>query len=94
MKTIYVHYKNNLQYQVIDHCKLQVNSEWVDAYVYVQFPQIPGTYNQKYVRSVKEFLTKFTLVEETNSITDGCSFLEYIRSYQLQNLIGKYKLWK
>lgn len=93
MKRIYTHYKNGLQYQVIEHCKLQVNSVWVDAYIYVQFPKVAGVHTEKYVRPVTEFHAKFTPVEDAPVTTDSCTFLEQLRNYQFHTILGKYKLW-
>lgn len=93
MKRIYTHYKNGLQYQVIEHCKLQVNSVWVDAYIYVQFPKVAGVHTEKYVRSITEFHEKFTPVGDMPVTTDSCTFLEQLRNYQFHTILGKYKLW-
>lgn len=93
MKHIYTHYKNGLQYQVIDRCKLQIDSVWVHAYIYVQFPKVAGIHNEKYVRSIKEFHEKFIPVEDESVPTDSCTFLEQLRNYQFHTILGKYKLW-
>ena len=93
MKPIYTHYRNGIQYQVIDHCKLQQDGLWVDAYIYVQFPEISGVRNQKYVRTVEEFNSKFSLILEQISVKDSCSLLDVIRGGQLSTILGKYKLW-
>ena len=93
MKPIYTHYKNGVQYQVIDYCQLQQNGEWVDAYIYVQFPEIKGICSQKYVRAVKEFNEKFSLTPQESELNDSCSFLDVLRAEQLSKILGKYKLW-
>lgn len=94
MKRIYTHYKNGLQYQVIEHCKLQVDDVWVNAYIYVQFPKIAGVHIEKYVRPIAEFNEKFIPVENVSVPTDSCTFLEQLRNYQFHTILGKYKLWK
>lgn len=82
-----------MQYQVIDYCQLQQDGEWVDAYIYVQFPEIGGVRNQKYVRTVEEFNSKFSTDTEQISVKDSCSLLDIIRGEQLSTILGKYKLW-
>lgn len=51
---VYKHYKNKINYVVVDFCKIQENNEWVEAVLYREFA---GT--QWYVRSLKEFKDKF-----------------------------------
>lgn len=93
MKDIYQHYNNGLHYQIIEHCKLQINGAWVDGYIYVRFPKVSGVHVEKYVRSITDFHDKFTKVEEDKILTDSCTFLEQLRNYQFSTILGKYKLW-
>lgn len=93
MKTIYIHYNNGVQYQIIDFCKIQQNDEWVDAYIYEQYPHIAGVHNMKFVRSVTEFNAKFK-ANTTNVLpNDNYSLLDFVRNFQLSDILGKYKLW-
>ena len=55
--TIYKHYKNNHTYEVIDFCKIQENDIWVEAVLYK-----PTDCNELFVRALKEFQEKFSLV--------------------------------
>ncbi len=56
------HYKNKETYVVIDKCKIQENDVWVSAIIYCNvFVKDLDEYGEqtKYVRSEKEFRTKF-----------------------------------
>ena len=93
---IYQHYNNEKYYKIIDWCKIQVNDEWVDAYIYVEADKTYHVAKKKYVRSIDEFHQKFkpVLDEETlYSIKDSSSLLEMIRGEQLSSILGKFKIF-
>ena len=95
-QTTYRHNKSQNTYRIIDHCKLQINNEWVPGYIYVQAHQPPTVYAEKYVRTVTEFHMKFTPVldeDGIDNIQDGESLLDLIRNGQLASILGKYKLF-
>jgi hypothetical protein len=50
----YTHYKNGLTYTPINSCKIQENDIWVEAIIY------KTTTEELFVRSKKEFLSKFS----------------------------------
>ena len=94
-QTVYRHHKGNY-YRVIDHCRIQLNDEWVDAYIYVDADKFRSVYAIKYVRSISEFHAKFSPVldeQELHAIQDSESILEQLRQYQLFDILGKYKLF-
>lgn len=53
---LYKHYKNQKLYEIVDHCMIQVNNEWVEAVIYKRH-----TYDMKFCRSLEEFENKFKL---------------------------------
>ena len=55
---IYKHYKNGEHYIPLESCKIQENDVWVKAIIYKDMN------GNKYVRSEKEFLTKFQMKEK------------------------------
>jgi len=55
---IYKHYKNGEYYILLESCKIQENDVWVKAIIYKDMN------GNKYVRSEKEFLTKFQMKEK------------------------------
>lgn len=96
MQKLYQHYKNKNYYKIIDWCKVQIEGEWVDAYVYIENTPLFGAYKQKYVRPITEFHEKFVPImdeDEYYKIADGVSLLDSIRNEQLWGLLGKYKLF-
>ena len=94
-QTIYRHHKGSY-YRIIDHCRIQLNDEWVDAYIYVDADKFRSVYAIKYVRPISEFHAKFSPVldeQELHAIQDSESLLDKIRQYQLSDILGKYKLF-
>lgn len=61
---IYTHYKNNLEYIIIDFCKIQENNEWVDGIIY----KLKDSDNPAFVRTKKEFNKSFIKKENPNLI--------------------------
>jgi hypothetical protein len=55
----YTHYKNKNLYHIIGMCLIQENGEWCDAILY---KEVGGTLT--FVRSEKEFESKFKIVED------------------------------
>lgn len=81
-QVIYKHYKNQKYYKIIDWCKIQSNSQWVDAYIYVEADKPYHVAKHKFVRTVEEFHNKFTPVldkEELEGVKDSSSLLDMIR---------------
>lgn len=94
-QTIYRYHKGGY-YRVIDHCRIQLNDEQIDAYIYVDADKFRSVYAIKYVCPISEFHTKFSPVldeQELHTIQDGESFLDKIRQGQLSDIFGKYKLF-
>lgn len=94
-QAIYRHYKGNY-YRIIDHCRIQLNDEWVDAYIYVDADKFRSVYAIKYVRPISEFHAKFSPVldeQELHTIQDSESLLDKIRQGQLSDILGKFKLF-
>ena len=93
---IYKHYSNGNYYKIVDHCLLQIDDAWVDAYIYVDATKSSAVYTQKFARPVVEFHSKFSPVlneQELHSIQDGESLLDKLRQGQLASIFGKYKLF-
>ena len=55
-KTIYTHYRNGNQYEVVNYCRIQENDEWVTAILY---KHVDG--NILFVRSEENFEKCFKL---------------------------------
>ena len=94
-QTIYRHTNGNYN-KIIDHCRIQLNDEWIDAYIYVEADKSASVYAIKYVRPITEFHAKFTVVLDEKSlsqINDSESILDKIRQGQLAAIFGKYKLF-
>ena len=94
-QAIYRHYKGNYN-RIIDHCRIQLNDEWVDAYIYVDADKFSSVYAIKYVRPISEFHAKFSPVldeQELHTIQDSESLLDKIRQGQLSDIFGKFKLF-
>lgn len=95
-QVVYKHHRTNNYYRIIDHCRIQLNDVWTDAYIYVEADKSRSVYAVKYVRSITEFHEKFKPVldeDELTSINDSESLLDKLRQGQLASIFGKYKLF-
>ena len=96
MQQVTYRHSNGNYYRIIDHCRIQINGEWTDAYIYVEADKFRSVYAVKYVRTIVEFHQKFTPVldeQELLSISDGESLLDKIRQGQLSDILGRFKLF-
>lgn len=58
-KDVYVHYKNNKEYQILDNeVKLKENNEWVEGILY------QNKEGNRYVRTREDFFEKFSIKED------------------------------
>lgn len=57
---LYQHYKNGLNYKIVEECLLQENGKWIDGVIYIS--EKAGL-EVKFVRSKEEFNLKFKEVE-------------------------------
>lgn len=69
----YFSYKGNTYYALADiKMKHPVNHKWVEAVMYIPVDKMGETNDEKYyVRSLKDFLTKFKSEDDTNSRSDS-----------------------
>ena len=68
--SIFYHYKNTKPYIVLGFCKIQENNNWIEAVLYTDletYKQAKNPYKiDKFVRSLKEFKSKFQKLSVTN----------------------------
>ena len=68
--SIFYHYKNTKPYIVLGFCKIQENNNWLEAVLYTDleiYKQAKNPYKiDKFVRSLKEFKSKFQKLSVTN----------------------------
>ena len=68
--SIFYHCKNTKPYIVLGFCKIQENNNWIEAVLYTDletYKQAKNPYKiDKFVRSLKEFKSKFQKLSVTN----------------------------